>query len=760
MALLSSFHYVWMAIAILTSQMIPISAEVATYIVHMDLSAMPRAFSGHRSWYTSVVSAAATSDSVFAASNLIYIYDNAIHGFSARLSPLQLQQLKRSHGFLSCYRDVPVTVDTTHTPEFLHLSSASGLWPASNYGEDVIIGVVDSGIWPESESFSDYGMTDVPARWKGVCEQGTTFSSSACNRKLIGARSFNKGLLAANPNLTIAVNSPRDTDGHGTHTSSTAAGNYVPDASFFGYAPGTARGMAPRARLAMYKALWDEGVATSDIIAAIDQAISDGVDVISLSLGLDFIPLYKDPIAIASFAAMQKGIFVATSAGNRGPDLRVLHNGTPWVTTIGAATVDRDFAGIVDLGDGSSIIGQSLYPGRPPSTRHHALPLVFMGSCGNETLLKNARHKMVVCDAKDLDLATFQVESAKVDAALFISASLLKDYYVQFSFPGAIIRPQDGKTILKYINKSADPRAMLRFRKTILGIKPAPMAAFYTSRGPSASCPTVLKPDIVAPGSLILASWAQNSSVGFVRSHELYSPFNIISGTSMACPHAAGIAAMIKGARPEWSPAAIRSALVTTANNLDNTMMPIRDMGYADRPVATPMAIGSGQIEPNRALDPGLIYDASTDDYVRLLCAMKYTSKQIKMITKTYSFDCSNASLDLNYPSFIAFFNPNKTAISYKVVQEFQRTVTNVGDAVVTYNAKVVAMKGIEISVMPEKLVFHEKYEKKSFTLIMVGQMGKKADEVLHGSLSWVDDKGKYVVRSPIVATTINSTRL
>ncbi|XP_038988613.1 subtilisin-like protease SBT3 [Phoenix dactylifera] len=758
MALLSSFHYVWMAVAILTSHMIPTSAEVATYIVHMDLSAMPRAFSGHHSWYTSVVAAAtATSDSISPTSNLIYVYDNAIHGFSARLSPLQLQQLKRSHGYLSCYREMPVTVDTTHTPEFLHLSSGSGLWPASNYGEDVIIGVVDTGIWPESKSFSDDGMTDVPARWKGVCEQGTAFSSSACNRKLIGARSFNKGLLAAHPNLTIVVNSPRDTEGHGTHTSSTAAGNYVPDASFFGYAPGTARGMAPRARLAMYKALWDEGNAMSDIIAAIDQAISDGVDVISLSLGFDFLPLYKEPIAMASFAAMEKGIFVTTSAGNRGPDLRVLHNGTPWVTTIAAGTVDRGFASIVDLGDGGSITGQSLYPGRPPSTRH-AFPLVFMGSCGNKTLLKNARHKMVVCDAKDLSFATFQVESAKVDAALFIHAKV--DLYVQFSFPGAIISPQDGKTILEYINKSSNPRAMLRFRETILGTKPAPMAADYTSRGPSASCPTVLKPDILAPGSFILASWAQNSSVGFDRSRELYSPFNIISGTSMACPHAAGIAAMIKGARPDWSPAAIRSALVTTANNLDNTMMPIRDMGYADRPAATPLAIGSGLIEPNRVLDPGLVYDASTEDYVRLLCAMKYTSKQIKMITKTYSFDCSHASLDLNYPSFIAFFDPNKTAASDKVVQEFRRTVTNMGDAVASYNAKVVAMKGFAIRVVPEKLVFHEKYEKKSFALILVGQMGKKADEVLHGSLSWMDDKGKYVVRSPIVATTINSTRL
>ncbi|KAG1327987.1 subtilisin-like protease SBT1.9 [Cocos nucifera] len=721
---------------------------------------MPKAFSGHHSWYTSVVAAATTtSDSISSNSNLIYVYDHAIHGFSARLSPSQLQQLKKSHGYLSSYRDTGVTVDTTHTPEFLHLSPYSGLWPASNFGKDVIIGVVDTGIWPESQSFNDDGMTAVPARWKGVCEQGTDFSSSACNRKLIGARSFNKGLLAANPNLTIAMNSPRDTDGHGTHTSSTAGGNYVPNASFFGYAPGTARGMAPRARLAMYKALWDEGVATSDIIAAMDQAISDGVDVISLSLGLDLVPLYRDPIAIGAFAAMAKGIFVTTSAGNRGPSLRVLHNGTPWLITIGAATVDRVFAAIVDLGDGSSIVGESLYLGRSSPIKH-PLPLVFMGSCGNETLLKNVRHTMVVCDAKNsLVSAVSKVQSAKVDAALFISEDIFKDLETQFSFPGAVISSQDGETILEYISKNQDPRAMIRFRVTILGTEPAPTVAVYTSRGPSMSCPTVLKPDIVAPGSLILASWAQNSSVGFDRSHELYSPFNIISGTSMACPHAAGIAAMIKGARPDWSPAAIRSALVTTANQLDNTMTPIKDMGDSNRP-ATPLAMGSGHIEPNRAIDPGLVYDAGTVDYVRLLCAMNYTIKQIKTITRTYSFDCSDASLDLNYPSFIAFYNPNKTTTRDEVVQEFRRTVTNVGDAAATYYSKVVAMKGFSISVVPDMLVFQEKYEKKSFTIIIKGHMGRKKDEVLHGSLSWVDDKGKYVVRSPIVATTIPSARL
>ncbi|XP_072964814.1 uncharacterized protein [Typha angustifolia] len=757
MAFLLSSHCAWItSVALLAiAHLCSMSAEHDTYIVHMDSSVMPRAYSDRRSWYD------ATLASVASEFGIIYVYDNAIHGFSARLSASQVEQLRKSRGFLSCYKDAQVRKDTTHTPEFLGLTPASGLWPAADYGDDVIVGVVDSGVWPESASYRDDGLSAVPARWKGACEGGEDFdASSACNRKLIGARSFSKGLRAAYPNLTI-VNSPRDTDGHGTHTSSTAAGSPVDGASFFGYAPGVARGMAPRARLAVYKVLWDVGALKSDVIAGIDKAIADGVDVISISLGVDDVALYEDPIAIAAFAAVQKGIFVSTSSGNEGPFLGLLHNGTPWVLTVGAATVDRELGALIQLGDGSSVIGESVYPGRP--TMLTKLPIVFLGSCGNKTTLKSARHKIVVCDTKNfLSDAVQAVQSAKVLAGLFITTDPFKDIFAQLTFPSAIITPEDGRILLSYINRSSDPIASIRFRETILGSKPSPEVATYTSRGPSASCPNVLKPDIVAPGSLILASWAQNSTVGSVGSHELYSPFNIISGSSMACPHASGVAALLKAAQPSWSPAAIRSAIMTTASPLDNTLMPIKDMGRKGRP-ANPLAMGSGHIAPNKALNPGLLYDAASEDYVRLLCALNFTVNQIKVITKSSAVDCSDASLDLNYPSFIAFFDVNRTSTTTtanKIVKKFTRTLTNVGDAVATYYVKVKKIKGFSISVVPDKLVFGDKYEKKSFTLIIEGNMKKKKNEVVHGSMTWVDDKGKYEVRSPIVATTISSEHL
>ncbi|KAH7685506.1 Tripeptidyl-peptidase II protein [Dioscorea alata] len=731
------FH-AWLFIILLVQAM---AAERSTYIVHMDVSGMPKAFADHHQWYSATIRSVRKSTKV--SPNLLYSYENVMHGFSAVLSGEELQALKQLPSFLFAHQDKEVTVDTTHTSEFLSLNMNSGLWPASNFGEDVIIGMIDSGVWPESGSFVDNGMPQVPKRWKGKCEDGEDFNSSMCNRKLIGARYFNKGVIAANPGVNITMNSARDTMGHGTHTSSTAAGNYA-SADFFGYAPGVARGIAPRASLAMYKVLWDEGRYASDVLAGMDQAIADGVDVISISMGYDGVELYEDPIAIASFAAMEKGIIVSSSAGNYGPDLSSLHNGIPWVLTVAAGTVDRKFSGTMELGNSQSIIGTTMYPENALIVDFQLVYNKTISACNSSSLLSSAAEgSIVICDntVEAWEQVHFVTESTAGGAVLITNDT---ESVYHFRCPVILVTPKEGKMLIKYAKNNPNATITMKFRQTFLGIKPAPAVASYSSRGPSPNYPGVLKPDILAPGNNILAAWSPVSPSAAIGNALIASEYNIISGTSMACPHASGVAALLKAAHSSWSPAAIRSAMMTSASVLDNTHKPIRDIG-TNFGYASPLALGAGHVDPNKALDPGLVYDASPQDYVNMLCASNYTHKQISMITRSSNaFHCSKPSTDVNYPSFIAIFN---NSMHYS--RTFGRTVTNVGDGPVTYKVTVMAPAGISVVVQPELLVFKEKYEKQSYKVYL--KVRSKGKEATYGSLVWVDDKGKYTVRSPLV---------
>ncbi|TKY64145.1 Subtilisin protease SBT1.7 [Spatholobus suberectus] len=313
------------------------------------------------------------------------------------------------------------------------------------------------------------------------------------------------------------------------------------------------------------------------------------------------------------------------------------------------------------------------------------------------------------------------------------------------SFATIIINPRNGEIVKAYIKSNSDAKASVSFKITALGTKPAPSVDAYSSRGPSNSCPFVLKPDITAPGTSILAAWPQNVPVASLGLQTLFSNFNLLTGTSMACPHVAGVGALLRGAHPDWSPAAIRSAIMTTSYIFDNIKGLIKDIASVYKP-ASPLASGAGHINPNKALDPGLVYDVGVQDYVNLLCALNFTQQNITTITRSSSNNCSKPSLDLNYPSFIAFFMDNSFSNETMITREFQRTVTHVGEGQTIYVASVTRIKGFNVSVIPSKLVFKEKNEKLSYKLRIEGPKIEG-----FGYLTWTDVK--HVVRSPIVVS-------
>lgn len=727
--------------------------ERRTYIVHMAKSQMPAAFQHHAHWYDSSLK------SVSGSAQMIYSYDTVVHGFSARLTAEEAGSLEARHGILAVMPELRYELHTTRTPEFLGLDKSSSLLPASESVNEVVVGVLDTGVWPESKSFDDTGLGAVPSGWRGACESGTNFTAANCNRKLIGARFFSKGYEATMGPIDVSKESKsaRDDDGHGTHTASTAAGSAVDGASLFGYAPGTARGMATRARVAAYKVCWLGGCFSSDILAAMEKAIVDGVNVLSLSLGGGSPDFYRDSVAIGAFAAAEKGIFVSCSAGNAGPSSMSLSNVAPWIATVGAGTLDRDFPAYVTLGNGKNFSGVSLYSGNSKGT---LLPFVYAGNVSNATngnlcmmgTLDPAKvkGKIVLCDrGVNARVQKGSVVQLAGGAGMVLANTaangdeLVADAHL---LPATAVGEKSGDAIKSYLFSDPNPTATILFEGTKVGIQPSPVVAAFSSRGPNSITPAVLKPDMIAPGVNILAGWTGGIGPTGLAVDDRRVAFNIISGTSMSCPHVSGLAALLKAAHPDWSPAAIRSALMTTAYVAYKNGGKLQDVATGKD--STPFDHGAGHVDPVSALNPGLVYDLTVEDYLGFLCGLNYTSSQINTLARrNYTCDPSKSySLyDLNYPSFAASFDSTSggpTTIKYT------RTLTNVGAATGTYKATASSgSAGLKIAVVPDTLSFSKAGEKKSFTVTVTGSAMPASTNVF-GQLEWSD--GKQTVRSPM----------
>uniref|UniRef100_A0A0D3BB90 Subtilisin-like protease n=1 Tax=Brassica oleracea var. oleracea TaxID=109376 RepID=A0A0D3BB90_BRAOL len=711
-----------------------------TYIVHVDHEAKPSIFPTHRHWYTSSLASLTSTPSI------IHTYDTVFHGFSARLTAQDATHLLNHPHVISVIPEQVRHVHTTRSPEFLGLRSTdkAGLLEESDFGSDLVIGVIDTGIWPERPSFDDRGLGPVPAKWKGQCAPSQDFPATACNRKLVGARFFCGGYEATNGKLneTTEFRSPRDSDGHGTHTASISAGRYVFPASILGYARGVASGMAPKARIA--------------------------ADVISLSVGGVVVPYHLDAIAIGAFGAIDRGVFVSASAGNGGPGALTVTNVAPWMTTVGAGTIDRDFPANVKLGNGKTVPGVSVYGG-PDLEPGRMYPLVYGGSllggdgyssslCIEGSLDASlVKGKIVLCDrginsrATKGEIVRRNEGSGMIIAnGVFDGEGLVADCHV---LPATSVGASRGDEIRRYISESKQPTATIAFKGTRLGIRPAPVVASFSARGPNPESPEILKPDVIAPGLNILAAWPDRIGPSGVPFDNRRTEFNILSGTSMACPHVSGLAALLKAAHPDWSPAAIRSALMTTAYTVDNRDEPMLDESTGN--TSSVMDYGSGHVHPTKAMDPGLVYDITSYDYINFLCNSNYTGANIVTITRRKA-DCDGARRaghvgNLNYPSFSVVFQQYGES---KMSTHFIRTVTNVGDFDSVYEVKIRPPRGTNVTVAPEKLSFRRVGQKLSFVVRVKTTevtLSPGATSVESGYIVWSD--GKRNVTSPLVVT-------
>ncbi|KAJ4832236.1 hypothetical protein Tsubulata_001993 [Turnera subulata] len=665
-------------------------------------------------------------------------YGRSFNGFAAKLTDEEVEKFREMEGVVSVIPNRVIKLHTTRSWDFMGFSRGKLGAPIEG---DVIIGFLDTGIWPESESFNDEGMSSPPTKWKGKC----TGANFTCNNKIIGARYYG-GPSSLDDESDIK--SPRDSEGHGSHTASTAAGREVKEASYFGLAEGVARGGVPNARIAVYKVCWSFGCSTLDILAAFDDAIADGVDIISISVGDDWPnPYWDDVIAIGSFHAMGYGILTSASAGNDGPFPHTVSNYAPWTLTVAASTIDRKFVSQVVLGNGQVFSGMSInnfdlngtsYPlvwgGDATNYSAGSTPDISRYCYSNEMNLKKIAGAIVYCEGL-LDDFSFLTPNGV--------GTIMSDYDADYAFnyplPATQISNEDGQKVWDYIKSTKNPIATILVGETWNDAM-APTVVSFSSRGPNPVTPDVLKPDITAPGVDILAAWSPLAPPSFFGDTRKVK-FNIISGTSMSCPHATAAAAYVKAAHPKWSPAAIKSAIMTTAIVMDPRKHPDLEFGY-----------GSGHINPAQALSPGLVYNATEVDYINFLCKQGYNTTTLRTITGTNS-SCSSTvpgrAWDLNYPTFVAAMEDGR---AIKAI--FTRRVTNVGAPNSTYTVTKYMPNSISITVEPSVLTFSKFGEEKTFTVKLDGPSIEQ-EPIMSGAIVWTDEANNYIVRSPVVVYTI-----
>ncbi len=709
------------------------------------------------------------------ASDVTYSYTVALNGFATELTGAQADKLAAQKGVAAVLPDVMRYATATTTanapagppgpgagtadnaePTFLGLTGRDGVWAKGYTGAGVVVGVIDTGVWPEHPSFADDGTFPAPAvtlentAANPSCNFGNTAKNPldapfTCNNKLIGAREMLATYRAVSGQAPDEYDSARDDEGHGTHTASTAAGDANVKASIFGTSLGRVSGIAPRAQIIAYKALGNQGGYTSDLAAAIDQAVTDGVDVINYSIGGG--PSLTSADDLAFLYAADAGVLVASSAGNSGPDASTIGGpaSVPWVTTVAASTQPRFFQGTIRLGNGRTYTGASVTKGTG------VLPLVDSVAAGSELCIPGALNpavvtgKIVLCQRGAIGRAEKSLAVAQAGGAgmILYNTDNVDNLFTDNDMVASVqVDATPGLAIKAYIASSRRPTAQL-ITGQISTWKSAPSVAIFSSRGPDPVSEDIIKPDVIAPGVQVLAGASPTPDPG--TGNAAGQLFQAIAGTSMSSPVVAGAYALIRQAHPDWSAATAKSALMTTAFQqvVDN-----------DRKTpANPFSIGSGHIDLSGQKDagtpfnPGLVYDAGFNDYLGFLCDADNSvfANPAATCASLASAGVPTQAENLNYPSIGVKSVPGTVTV--------KRTVTSVATKAprgpsgpTVFKAQVKAPPGFTVTVSPQVLVL-KPGESATFS-VTITNVSATIGDWRFGSLTW--KAPGYDVYSPI----------
>ena len=659
---------------------VPGLAATSPGITGKSLEANPRAVRAYTTHFNAYTKGIRTQIArAVPSTKLGATFLKAYGGMAASVPANKAKDLLKVPGVVAVQADKLVQPTWVSSVQYMGATKAwTSLGGSQTAGEGVKVGILDTGIWPEHPMLKDPGIPYVGGTY--ACDFGNGSdpllgAPFTCNDKLIGAYAFLDTYLSVYPagpgdfcdNVTGEC-SARDSEGHGTHTATTAAGSPVAHAPIFGIDRGPISGVAPGASVIAYRVCLAQGCFQSDSVAAIGQAITDGVDVINFSIGGGANP-YSDAVELAFLDAYANGISVNASAGNSGPEGGTVEHDSPWVTTVGASTWDGMYLTKLRLraanGDTYSATGSSVVPGISTAT-----PIVMAADVAGQTKLCDAPFlpgsvtgKIVVCErgGNGRNEKSFNVSLGGAAGMILYNPTLQSLFTDNFWVPTVMLEgPEPAAEMVAFLTAHTGVTA-----KWETGAKThvrGDVMATFSSRGPGTD---FIKPDVTAPGLQILGgNTPVPTDVAAGPPGQLYQ---IIAGTSMSSPHSTGASALVKAAHPDWTPGQIKSALMTSS---------VQDVLKEDGTKADPFDRGAGSIRADRALSPTITLDVPAEAYLA-------------------SAADKDSRLDLNVPSILVDPMPGGSATT--------RTVTNVSGKYQTFKVSTKDPDGVDISVSPSR---------------------------------------------------------